>query len=85
MRLEVRMPEEFLGAIVKDLGSRRAEIRETAVEGMLSVVRGFVPLAEMFGYSTHMRSLSQGRGSFSLEPFDYRAVPADIVDRDHRI
>ncbi|MDQ7088141.1 MAG: TetM/TetW/TetO/TetS family tetracycline resistance ribosomal protection protein, partial [Acidobacteriota bacterium] len=85
MRLEVRVPEDFLGAVVKDLGSRRAEIRETAIQGTLTVVRGFVPLAEMFGYSTHVRSLTQGRGSFSLEPFDYRPVPENIVERDHNL
>ncbi len=85
MRLEVRVPEDFLGAVVKDLGSRRAEIRETAMQGTLTVVRGFVPLAEMFGYSTHVRSLTQGRGSFSLEPFDYRPVPENIVERDHNL
>jgi elongation factor G len=71
MRLEVRVPESFLGAVVKDLSSRRAEIRETSVVGNVTVVRGFAPLAEMFGYSTGLRSLTQGRGTFSMEPFDY--------------
>ncbi|GAB4373737.1 MAG: elongation factor G [Acidobacteriota bacterium] len=74
MRLEVRTPEPFLGAVVKDLSARRAEIRETGMHGDLAVVRGFAPLAEMFGYSTHLRSLTQGRGTFSLEPFDYSPV-----------
>jgi elongation factor G len=72
MNLEVRVPDEFLGAIMKDLGSRRTEIRETDMAGGLAVVRGLVPLAEMFGYSTQMRSLTQGRGSFSMEPYDYQ-------------
>jgi elongation factor G len=83
MRLEVRVPEDFLGAVVKDLGSRRAEIRDSGVSGPLAFVRGMVPLAEMFGYSTDLRSLTQGRGTFSLEPFDYRQLPASIADRDH--
>ncbi len=83
MRLEVRVPEDFLGVVVKDLGARRAEIRETGVSGALSVVRGFVPLAEMFGYSTDLRSLTQGRGSFSLEPHDYRALPAGLAEKEH--
>ena len=47
------------------------------------MIRGFVPLAEMFGYSTDLRSLTQGRGSFSLEPWDYVPVPEQIVRRDH--
>ncbi len=72
MKLEVRAPEDCLGAVVKDLSSRRAEIRETDLSGGAAVVRGLVPLAEMFGYSTQLRSFTQGRGSFSLEPFDYQ-------------
>ncbi|RMG45380.1 MAG: elongation factor G [Acidobacteria bacterium] len=80
MRFEVRAPEEFLGAVVKDLGARRAEIRETGVLGTQAVVRGFVPLGSMFGYSTDLRSLTQGRGTFALEPFDYRPVPPELVD-----
>ncbi len=72
MILEVRAPDDTLGALMKDLTSRRAEIRETDLEGGMAVVRGLVPLAEMFGYSTQMRSLTQGRGSFSMEPHDYQ-------------
>jgi elongation factor G len=72
MSLEVRTPDDCLGAIMKDLGARRAEIRETDLLGGFAVVRGLVPLSEMFGYSTQMRSLTQGRGSFSMEPFDYQ-------------
>jgi len=72
MSLEVRVPEDCLGNIMKDLGARRAEIRETELLGGMAVVRGLVPLAEMFGYSTQMRSLTQGRGSFSMEPYDYQ-------------
>jgi elongation factor G len=72
MSLEVRAPDDCLGAIMKDLGARRAEIRETDLLGGFAVVRGLAPLAEMFGYSTQMRSITQGRGSFSLEPYDYQ-------------
>jgi elongation factor G len=72
MNLEVRVPDDCLGAIMKDLGSRRAEIRETELLGGSAMVRGLVPLSEMFGYSTQMRSLTQGRGSFSMEPHDYQ-------------
>jgi elongation factor G len=72
MSLEVRAPDDCLGIIMKDLGSRRAEVRETELLGGIAVVRGLVPLAEMFGYSTQIRSLTQGRGSFSMEPYDYQ-------------
>jgi elongation factor G len=72
MNLEVRAPDDCLGAIMKDLGARRAEIRETDLVDGFAVVRGLAPLAEMFGYSTQMRSITQGRGSFSMEPYDYQ-------------
>ena len=85
MRLEVRVPEDFLGTVVKDLGARRTEIRETAIVGNYAAVRGYVPLAEMFGYSTDVRSLTQGRGSFSMEPFDYRPVPAHLASKQHTL
>ena len=74
MRLEVRVPETCLGVIVKDLGARRAEICETTLLNTGAVLRAFVPLAQMFGYSTDVRSLTQGRGSYSMEPFDYQPV-----------
>ena len=72
MSLEVRAPDDSLGSLMKDLGARRAEIRETDLQGGHAVIRGLVPLAEMFGYSTQMRSITQGRGSFAMEPFDYQ-------------
>ena len=85
MKFEVRVPEDFLGVVVKDLGARRAEIRDTGLAGPVALVRGLVPLSAMFGYSTDVRSLTQGRGSFSLEPFDYQAVPEHIAARDHTL
>jgi elongation factor G len=78
MRLELRVPDNFLGAVVRDLGARRAEIRETEIVGTSAVVRAFVPLAGMFGYSTDLRSLTQGHGSFAMEPFDYQAATTAI-------
>ncbi len=85
MKFEVRVPEDFLGVVVKDLGARRAEIRDTGLVGPVALVRGLVPLSAMFGYSTDVRSLTQGRGSFSLEPFDYQPVPEHIAARDHTL
>jgi elongation factor G len=83
MRLEARTPEDFLGAVVRDLSTRRAEIRETSLQGRVAVVRALAPLAEMFGYSTQLRSLTQGRGSFSMEPFDYQPVPEHVANRQN--
>ena len=82
MRLEVRVPESFLGAVIRDLGARRAEVRDTMPAGGATLVRAFVPLAGMFGYSTELRSLTQGRGSFSMEPFDFQPVPEDVARRE---
>jgi elongation factor G len=82
MRLDVRVPEQFVGAVIKDLGGRRAEIRDTSLAGAATIVRAFAPLAEMFGYSTDVRSLTQGRGSFSMEPFDFQPVPEEVARRD---
>ena len=79
MRLEVRSPEEYLGGILKNLGGRRAQVEDTKFTGSIVLVRGSVPLAEMFGYSTTLRSLSQGRASFNLEPLDYRPVPDTLL------
>jgi elongation factor G len=82
MRLEVRVPEEFVGPVIKDLGTRRAEIRETLPVPPVALVRALVPLAELFGYSTQVRSLTQGRGSFSMEPYDYQPVSEQVARRD---
>jgi elongation factor G len=83
MRLEVRVPDDFLGAVMKDLSARRSTIEETGTHRRSSFVRGTVPLAEMFGYSTDLRSLTQGRATFSLEPHDYRLLPPNLTERDH--
>jgi elongation factor G len=72
MSLEVRVPDDCLGAVMRDLGARRVEIRETGLEGGFTLIRGLAPLSEMFGYSTQMRSITQGRGNFAMEPFDYQ-------------
>ena len=81
MKVEVRCPEENLGAVVGDLNSRRGEVREVEVSGDLRVVRGSVPIAEMFAYSSALRGATHGRGSFSLELLEYRAVPVRIAEK----
>ncbi|MGD0090702.1 MAG: elongation factor G [Planctomycetota bacterium] len=75
MALEVTTPEEFLGNIIGDLNSRRAEINDVTTRGILKVVHARVPLGEMFQYATHSRSLSQGRATYTMEPHGYQAVP----------
>jgi len=80
MKVEVRVPEEFLGAVVGDLNSRRGEVSEVDSIGNLRVVRSLVPIAEMFAYSSSLRGATQGRGSYAMELFEYRDVPNSIAE-----
>ena len=80
MRLEVVTPDEFLGGIQGDLNARRAVILSSQRRGDLAVLTADVALAEMFGYSTQVRSLSQGRASYSMEPLKYADAPPQVLD-----
>jgi len=79
MRLEVVTPEDFLGNIQADLNARRAVIVKSETRGDLRVLEAHVALAQMFGYSTQVRSLSQGRASYSMEPLKYDEAPPDVL------
>jgi len=81
MKVEIVTPEEYFGAINGDLMTRRAIITATSMRGGNHVIACEVPLSAMFGYATHMRSLSQGRASYSMEPCRYEAMPADLAER----
>ncbi|MDA1229242.1 MAG: elongation factor G [Planctomycetota bacterium] len=80
MSLEVVTPEEFLGNIQSDLNSRRAMIMNSDRRGDLCVLECEAPLVEMFGYSNQIRSLSQGRASYSMEPCRYEIAPSTAID-----
>jgi elongation factor G len=73
-KLEVVVPEEFLGSVIGDLNSRRGKISNSASRGHLQVVLAEVPLSEFFGYATGLRSITQGRGTFSMKFHEYHAV-----------
>ncbi|MCX5682675.1 MAG: elongation factor G [Planctomycetota bacterium] len=79
MRLQVVAPNEYFGDITADLMSRRAEIVATELKGTTRVITATVPLASMFGYSTTVRSLTQGRATYSMEPSHYSIVPDDVA------
>lgn len=79
MRLEVVTPDEFLGNIQSDLLARKAAIVNTESRGDLIVLTSEAPLARMFGYSTQVRSLSQGRASYSMEPLKYDVAPPEVL------
>ncbi|MCX7846859.1 MAG: elongation factor G [bacterium] len=80
MRVEATVPETFLGDVIGDLNSRRARIREFEPRGNLQIIKAHVPLAEMFGYATAIRTITSGRGSFSMEPDHFEPVPKAIQD-----
>jgi len=79
MQVEVTMPEQFMGDVIGDLNSRRGQVEGMDSRGSTQVVRAFVPLAEMFGYATDLRSMTQGRASYSMELSHYAEVPATVA------
>ncbi len=85
MRVHVTVPESFVGAVTGDLNARRSEIRDMVQRGQYRVLTAEIPLAEMFGYETQLRSLTQGRGNSTMEPLTYRPTPShttrDILKR----
>ena len=80
MRIEVVTPEDYLGNITADLSSRRALIDRTSTRGKLMVIDARAPLEKMFGYSTAVRSLSQGRASYTMEPLEYAPAPESMLE-----
>ena len=80
MKVEVEVPEDFLGSIIGDLSSRRGQVEGQSIEDGQSKVQSKVPLAEMFGYATQLRSMTQGRGIFSMEFSTYEEVPRNVAE-----
>jgi len=80
MKIEVSTPEEFMGDVIGDLSAKRAQIQGTKKRGMITVVLAEAPLAELSGYATKLRSLSQGRASYYMEPSHYNEVPKNITE-----
>ncbi len=81
MKVEVTMPEEYMGDVIGDINSRRGRIEGMDDLGGGKIVRGYVPLAEMFGYSTDLRSKTQGRGNYSMFFERYEQVPKNIQEK----
>lgn len=81
MKVEVTMPEEYMGDVIGDINSRRGRIEGMDDIGGGKLVRGFVPLAEMFGYSTDLRSKTQGRGNYSMFFEKYEQVPKSVQEK----
>lgn len=80
MKVEITTPEEYMGDVIGDLNSRRGKMKEMTHRGNAQIIRADVPLAEMFGYATVVRSLTSGRASYSMEPSHFERVPKKIEE-----
>ena len=81
MYVEVRVPESYMGDIMGDMNKRRGRILGMEPDGDYQVVRAIAPLAEMYRYAIDLRSITQGRGDFTMEFRDYEEVPAQIAEK----
>ena len=79
MKLVITTPEEFFGAVTGDLSSRRAMVVGSEERGGVRIITAEAPLSEMFGYTTTLRSLTQGRANSAMEPLEYRALPPNLA------
>jgi elongation factor G len=80
MKVEVTTPDEFMGQVIGDLSSRRAQIQGSEIRGKVRVITALVPLAEIPGYATILRSLTQGRATYYMEPSHYEEMPKNIQE-----
>ena len=80
MRVEVTVPEEYMGDVIGDINSRRGRMEGMEAQNGAQIIRAFVPLSEMFGYATSLRSKTQGRGNYSMEPSHYEEVPKSVLE-----
>ena len=78
MDVEVITPDDFMGDVIGNLSGKRGKIEGTEKRGQATVIKAQVPLAEMFGYATVLRGMTQGRASFTMEPSHYEEVPSNI-------
>ncbi|MBL7073278.1 MAG: elongation factor G [Candidatus Omnitrophica bacterium] len=81
MKLEVTTPDEYLGDVIGDMNMRRIKVEHIEQKGTTKIIIGAAPLAQMFGYATALRSLTQGRATYTMEPSFYKEVPKDIMEK----
>ena len=81
MKVEVVVPENFMGDVIGDLNAKRAQINEMTERNRMKVIQAYVPLAEMFGYATSLRSMTQGRGNYSMEFLHYAPTPRNVTEK----
>ena len=80
MKIEILTPEQFMGDLISDLNSKRGRIENIDSHDGMTNIHGFIPLAETFGYSTVIRSLTQGRATYSMEFSAYQELPKDLAE-----
>ena len=80
MKVEITVPEEYMGDVIGDINSRRGRMEGMESRNGSQIIRGFIPLSEMFGYATDLRSKTQGRGTYSMEPSHYEEVPKSVLE-----
>ncbi|MEA3489943.1 MAG: elongation factor G [Candidatus Omnitrophota bacterium] len=81
MELEVTTPDEYLGDVIGDMNMRRIKVESIQQKGSTKIISGAAPLAQMFGYATALRSLTQGRATYTMEPSFYKEAPKDITEK----
>jgi elongation factor G len=81
MSIEIVVPDEYVGVVIGDFNSRRGKVSSLGQRGNVRLVHGQIPLAETFDYATALRSLTQGRASYTMEPSFYQEVPTDILNK----
>ena len=81
MSLEVLAPDDYISNVITDLNGRRAKVNQIGMRGHLQCVDATAPLSEMFGYSTQLRSISQGRATYSMQFATYEQVPDNVFKR----
>jgi len=88
MKVDVTLPVDFVGDVVGDLGARRGRVTDMNTRGQIQTIRALVPLSEMFGYATTLRSQTQGRANFTMELSGYEALPqglaAEVIEARRR-
>ena len=80
MKVEITVPEEYMGDVIGDVNSRRGRMEGMEADDGMQEIRAFIPLSEMFGYATDLRSKTQGRGTYSMEPSHYEEVPKSVLE-----
>ena len=81
MKVEVIVPDQYLGDVMGNVSSRRGRVEGTEVRGQDQIIHSFVPLSEMFGYTTDLRSRTQGRGMFTMQFDHYEEVPKSVAEK----